>query len=164
MLRASQMLYWEMFGPRSRFPEIQRGSIMKSSWRFALATLLASALLGGAFATTGHAQSSWEHFLCYRIDPHGAFKSLSVKLKDQFHKYEAVVVNPVSLCNPVSKNGEGIQDSDRHLVCYEIRADPIGKFPNTIDVNTSNQFTEQSMTAVLPPRTLCVPSKKEIRK
>ena len=107
---------------------------MKSNWRFALTTFLASALLGGAFATTGHAQSSWEHFLCYNIDPHGPFEPLSVKLRDQFADYKGVVVTPVSLCNPVDKNGEGIKDRERHLVCYEIKADPIGAFPKTVDV------------------------------
>ena len=123
-------------------------------------------LLGSAnFASAKDQQSEandWEHYLCYDIDPHGPFKPRQVTLKDQFGVYQGVVLNPISLCNPVDKNGEGIKNFQRHLVCYEINADPIGRFRPTIDVITANQFTEQSMTAVIPPRTLCVPSKKEI--
>ena len=104
----------------------------------------------------------WEHYLFYNFVPHGPFKPRQVRLKDQFGLYEGYVLNPISLCNPVDKNGEGIKNFQRHLVCYEVNADPIGRFPTAIDVITANQFTEQSMTAIIPPKTLCVPSKKEI--
>ena len=124
-------------------------------------TVVAAVFLGGTCASGAHAQG-WEHFTCYDIDPHGGFDERSVKLEDQFAQYEGLVIRPVSLCNPVDKNGEGIQDRDYHLVCYEIKADPVSLVDRTIDVNTANQFTEQSMTAILPPRTLCVPSKKAL--
>ena len=108
------------------------------------------------------AQVPGEHYLCYRIDPHGPFEPVPVSLADQFANYEGAVIRPVQLCNPVDKNGEGIVDPDVHLVCYEVNADPLGRVPRSIDVVTSNQFVEQSMTAVIPPVVLCVPSKKEI--
>ncbi len=136
---------------------------MTSRIPFPRTPFFAAAIFAGALASQGHAQDTWEHFTCYNIDPHGGFKEVPVELKDQFASYRALVIRPVMLCNPVDKNGEGIKDPDRHLVCYQIRADPAGGVPPAYDVNTSNQFTEQSMTAVLPPRTLCVPSKKEIR-
>ncbi|SMX28029.1 hypothetical protein TRP8649_02141 [Pelagimonas phthalicica] len=119
----------------------------------------AAALATGAFASSAHAFG--EHYLCYNIDPHGGFKEIPVELKDQFAGYKGLVIRPVSLCNPVDKNGEGIREPEVHLVCYEIKAEPVTKTKPAIDVMTANQFREQSMTAVLPPHTLCVPSKKE---
>ena len=136
---------------------------MTSRMRFTAKTFLAAAVLGGGFASGAQAQDAWEHFLCYNIDPHGGFEERTVELKDQFAGYKAVVIRPVSLCNPVDKNGEGIRDPEYHLVCYEIKADPAGEAPRAVDVMTSNQFTEQGMTAVVPPRSLCVPSKKRKR-
>ena len=128
--------------------------------------IFSAALVGAAHGAIAQAQEQqqddWEHYLCYNIDPHGSFKPREVKLKDQFGFYYGVVLNPISLCNPVDKNGEGIVNFQRHLVCYEVNTDPIGPFPPAIDVITANQFTEQSMTAIIPPRTLCVPSKKEL--
>ncbi|MDJ0826697.1 MAG: hypothetical protein QNJ16_14445 [Rhodobacter sp.] len=135
---------------------------MIAKMRFPSSLLLATALLAGGLADPALAQSSGEHFACYDIDPAGRFEEMPVQLKDQFAAYEGVVIRPVSLCNPVDKNGEGLTDPEHHLVCYEIKADPIGSAPRAVDVVTSNQFTEQPMTAVLPPRLLCVPSKKEV--
>ena len=131
---------------------------MKLALKTSLATI-AIALIGTT-GMTAPAQASWEHFSCYKIDPHGKFKPRDVRLEDQFARYAAHVVRPVMLCNPVDKNGEGIRDKERHLVCYEIKADPAGKAPKAVDVVTENQFQEQGMTAVLPPDILCVPSKK----
>lgn len=136
---------------------------MRSLFKTTLKTIAVAVTLGAGAAATP-AMASWEHFTCYRIDPHGGFKPRDVKLEDQFAAYRGRVIRPIMLCNPVDKNGEGIKDKDRHLVCYEIKADPAGKAPRAVDVNTANQFTEQSMTAVLPPEMLCVPSKKEIIK
>lgn len=115
--------------------------------------------IGSAAQAGGH--NIGEHYLCYDIDPHGGFDARGVKLKDQFTGYEGKVVRPVTLCNPVDKNGEGIINPEIHLVCYEIRAKPVTDGPPTVDVLTSNQFAKQSMTAIIPPRILCVPSKKE---
>ena len=136
---------------------------MTSKLRILAKTFIAAACVAG-FAVSAQAQEQvkGEHYACYRIDPHGGFDEIPVSLKDQFAGYEALVIRPIQLCNPVDKNGEGILNPEVHLVCYEIRADPIGEFPPTYDVNTVNQFREQSMTAVLPPRMLCVPSFKKI--
>ncbi len=135
---------------------------MTSKLRFLSKTLIAAAFAAGAMTGSALAQAEvkGEHYLCYRIDPHGGFKEVPVELKDQFAAYQGVVIRPIQLCNPVDKNGEGILNPEVHLVCYEIKADPIGRFPRTVDVETANQFTEQSMTAVLPPPVLCVPSFK----
>ena len=125
-------------------------------------TLLAAVVVAGSFAVSAQAQVKGEHYLCYQIDPHGGFREVPVEMKDQFAAYQGVVIRPVQLCNPVDKNGEGILNPEVHLVCYEIKADPMGSAPRAVDVATQNQFTEQGMTAVLPPRMLCVPSLKRI--
>jgi len=100
-----------------------------------------------------------EHFLCYSIDPHGDFKDREIKLEDQFGSSSAVVLMPVALCNPVDKNGEGILNRERHLVCYEIKHRGVPKQT----VVTGNQFGRQKMS-VVHPKTLCIPSNKKVIK
>ncbi|MEL7114050.1 MAG: hypothetical protein AAGP08_00420 [Pseudomonadota bacterium] len=134
---------------------------MTPLFRKIVTSLGAATVLSATLALSAQAQGFGEHYACYRIDPHGGFDPRTVELKDQFAGYKAEVIRPVSLCNPVDKNGEGIREPEVHLVCYEIRAEAVTDVRPTVDVNTSNQFTEQSMTAVVPPVTLCVPTKKE---
>ena len=98
-----------------------------------------------------------EHYLCYRIDDFGDFKPVEVKLKDQFDGYVTAVLKPVSLCNPVDKNGEGIRDPKLHLVCYEIK--PV-KSPRRT-VLAYNQFGKEQKLTSPGPETLCVPSYKK---
>lgn len=99
-----------------------------------------------------------EHYLCYRIDDFGGFRPVEVKLKDQFDGYVTAVVRPVSLCNPVDKNGEGIMDPKLHLVCYEIK--PVRSPRRT--VVAYNQFGKEQKLTSPGPETLCVPSYKKI--
>ena len=66
----------------------------------------------------------------------------------------ARVFKPVSLCNPVDKNSEGIDNESLHLVCYELATGP----GNNISV--SNQLGTH-IVQLERSRTLCVPSKKE---
>ena len=64
---------------------------------------------------------------------------------------------PASLCNPVSKDGQGVHDPTAHLVCY--RTAPQSGFQRR-DIGVRNQFGDQTVT-VLKPLQLCVPSEKD---
>ena len=68
-------------------------------------------------------------------------------------------------CNPVDKNGEGIQDNDTHLVVYQIKdkskahrkRNPL-KDPNDA-ILTHNQFGRELLGTV-KPEWLLVPAEK----
>ena len=83
-----------------------------------------------------------DHYKCYRVK--GARARIpGVSLKTQFEPNNAVIVDvkrPLHLCTPVDKNGEGIIDPVRHLMCYQVRGQP--QTPRT--VSTSNQFEQDS--------------------
>jgi hypothetical protein len=101
-------------------------------------------------------QFSIDHFQCYRSTPH-KFKPRTVTLRDQFRKSKARVASRLSLCNPVSKNGEGIQDKTAHLVCYGIKSKPAFQ---RRDVEVRHQFTKGMRLRVIKPWRLCLPSGK----
>jgi len=101
-----------------------------------------------------------DHFKCYKATREiPRFEELDVNLSDQFENKNTTVKNPVLVCNPVDKDGEGIINSNDHLVCYNIR-DVRGqpKFEKR-EVLTSNQFGDLSLQ-VGGPDILCVPSEK----
>ena len=100
-----------------------------------------------------------DHFKCYKVVAKGPTPKRNVTLLDQFEFADERVMVPVAICNPVDKNGEGISDPDIHLTCYKLVP---RNFSPKLDIVVENQFGEQAMT-VVGPRTLCVPSTKEIR-
>ncbi len=96
-----------------------------------------------------------DHFKCYEIEEPPLDLPQDVTLEDQFGAADMRVQGLVSFCNPVDKNGEGINDPTAHLACYRIRGE-LGFSPR--DVLVENQFGAQSVT--VQPQTLCVPSFK----
>lgn len=94
------------------------------------------------------------HYQCYKVV--GQSPPAVVRLLDQFGTSPSVrVLQPVSLCAPVGKNGQPITDERTHLVCF---ADSGVRPPNRT-VRTTNQFGSQTLR-VTTPATLCVPSLK----
>jgi hypothetical protein len=96
------------------------------------------------------------HYQCYRVKQLKPFKTVAVKLRDQFGTVGVKVIQPVYLCAPTDKNGEGLKDKDTHLLCCQDRR---VKTPNE-KVRVINQFGEQDLVVV--PFLLCVPSLKKI--
>jgi len=109
------------------------------------------------FLATG--TCSVDHFLCYNVAGKRMMDE-QVTLKDQFSDTERRVLVPLTLCVPVDKNGEGITDSDTHLVCYEVQGER-GERPVNVEVLVTNQFGEQTLR-VQRPNVLCVPSTKQV--
>ena len=69
-------------------------------------------------------------------------------------------MDPFRLCNPVDKNGEGIQDPDAHLVCYYLQpaSDNLG-----LSIPIQNQFFTPSRTSTSSSAfAVCAPSVKTV--
>ena len=63
------------------------------------------------------------HYSCYNITDHEGFVPTDARLVDQFGLSVADVLEPVLLCNPVSKNQGEVPEPDWHLVCYDLLVD-----------------------------------------
>jgi hypothetical protein len=95
-----------------------------------------------------------DHYKCYRVK--GATTRLAdVSVETQFGAVTVDIKKPIELCTPVDKNGEGIGDDLRHLLCYQVRA--AAQTPLT--VSTNNQFEAETFD-VFGIRELCVPAFK----
>ena len=112
---------------------------------------------------TPTSQPNVDHFKCYksrRAAGAPAFVQREVTLEDQFESKRTTVIRTDSFCNPVDKDGEGINDPTAHLQCYKIR-DAAGQegFASR-DLLVDNQFGVQVLTAK-KASLLCVPSRKD---
>ncbi|MDZ4825800.1 MAG: hypothetical protein SGJ13_04955 [Actinomycetota bacterium] len=112
--------------------------------------------------TTTPPVAAVDHFKCYKVKDLKTPKFVqipSVSLADQFETKNHKVVKPSALCNPVDKNGEGINDAARHLVCYTAPQAPgQAKFVKQ-QVQTTNQFGTLQLEATAASE-LCVSSEK----
>jgi hypothetical protein len=98
-----------------------------------------------------------DHYKCYKTrQVGGLFGSRDVTLEDQFTATTSRVHKPRRLCNPVDKDGEGIDDPTAHLMCYKLQ-EPRGAKQ---DVVVENQFGVQALT-VTRPDSLCIPAEKD---
>jgi hypothetical protein len=127
--------------------------------RICLALMLACAL-SAAWAAPTSAQEI-DHFLCYQVTAYDGPAGIPVKLKDQFGQMVVHAAKPDLLCNPVDKNGEGIQDADAHLLCYSLT--DIEGDPGQRKVVTETQFGKTTLT-VKGVQRLCVPALKQLAK
>ena len=103
-----------------------------------------------------------DHFKCYKVEvtegtpefPEG----IQVTVGDQFTDPPEVfeVEGPKRLCNPVDKNGEGIQNPDDHLLCYKIMQ------VNLNGIHVNNQFGPLQLDLEKKGKQLCVPSTKTL--
>jgi hypothetical protein len=90
-------------------------------------------------------------------------KGLQVTVGDQFTDPPKVfdVKKPSRLCNPVDKEGEGIQHPDAHLMCYQVKpAKEQPKHEGRSGVFVHTQFGPEQLDTV-KEEMLCVPSEKE---
>ena len=105
---------------------------------------------------------NYEHFKCYkarrpRTEPF--FTPVNVTVADQFINpaISFTVVKPTRVCTPVDKNGEGIVNGSRHLVCYKVR--PLATITVPAQVFVNNQFGPETVVLKKPDE-LCIPSVK----
>jgi hypothetical protein len=131
---------------------------MKRTLPFAIASCLSLTIVTAALAQGPNPPGvNPQHFECYDVIESVSLPANKVALRDQFGSSKTVTAQPVSLCNPVSKNGGKVTDSVTHLVCYAIRPPK-----STVKrVAIQNQFGVDTL-AVSAARTLCVPSLKNL--
>jgi hypothetical protein len=103
-----------------------------------------------------------DHFECYQAVDLGTprFVRQDVTLADQFETKLTTVMWPDSFCNPVDKDGEGIDDPNAHLTCYRIKDARGQPRLERQDVEVEDQFGELTLT-VRKAEALCVPSGKD---
>jgi hypothetical protein len=103
-----------------------------------------------------------DHFKCYKTKQPGTkFDPRQVVLADQFNTQRVNVVRPETFCNPVDKDGSGINNPAGHLTCYKIRDVRGDEFPKFRKqrVEVSDQFGTHTLL-LKKIRTLCLPSSK----
>lgn len=106
--------------------------------------------------------SQLDHFKCYKTKQPGTrFDPRQVVLADQFNTQRVNVVRPETFCNPVDKDGSGINNPTAHLTCYKIRDVRGDEFPKFRKrrVEASDQFGTHTLL-LKKIRTLCLPSSK----
>jgi hypothetical protein len=143
-----------LFTPRRVVVKNQFGSMTLSVTRPETLCLPSSKTTTGA---PGSVPTKLDHYTCYTIDPHGAFKRRVVSLADQFGTSRDTVVTPVRLCAPTRKNASALIKPRLHLVCYQIKSARKGR-----RVTIRNQF---GLLKGLPGlrQLLCVPSTKTLQ-
>jgi hypothetical protein len=101
-----------------------------------------------------------DHYRCWEASgPIGTSLGIPVSLVDQFQGFGTTVLEPFRLCNPVDKNGEGIQDADTHLVCYTIEPEGQGL---GLSIPIQNQFFALAEIDLDQPFAVCAPSTKDV--
>ncbi len=121
---------------------------------------MAIAFMGTNFAVTPVSAQKIQylnHFKCYDIVDSTPSKPQKLKLADQFLSSVGLLGRPRMLCNPVSKNGEPIQNKEYHLVCYELKAD---EKPQKREVATYSQLDKLKIVTG-EPRIMCLPVEKK---
>jgi hypothetical protein len=110
---------------------------------------------------------SIDHFLCYDVScskGEPGLAPLEVLLGDQFGEAQRLLAKPKQLCTPVDKNAEGVHNEETHLTCYEVKkldnAHPVIELK--LDVPVANQFGNDQAFTLKKPKTVCLPSIKEV--
>jgi hypothetical protein len=99
---------------------------------------------------------SFDHFLCYQTRG-GQTQVNNVHIDDEFGTIIVDVKQPVRLCVPVDKNGEGIPDPTAYLMCYQVRIDSSSAFTPAGQVIVNNQFGPDGFQSYKTTE-LCIPS------
>lgn len=107
-----------------------------------------------------------DHLKCYRVrESRGSagFEPREVFVTDQFEQPKWFqVLRPAKLCTPVDKNGEGILDAERHLLCYEVRpAEGEPPHDRLRGIHVNNQFGPLQLNT-RREKELCLPSLQEV--
>jgi tyrosinase len=107
------------------------------------------------------------NYKCYKIHWNFFSKLVGgrVTVDDQFGRRKYDVLKPVELCTPVDKDGDGIVDPARHLVCYAVKATKTSpaqpKFKaHKVDVNNAN--LGRAFLDVEAVKELCLPAFKDV--
>jgi hypothetical protein len=112
----------------------------------------------------GAVPTELDHYKCYKAeeeddeDEGTEFEPRRVLLTDQFTTERVTVVRPTAFCNPVDKDGSGINDPTAHLTCYKINDVRGDEFPRFVPrrINARDQFGVRGLRLEKTKR-LCLP-------
>jgi hypothetical protein len=128
--------------------------------------LVPSNKVPGSGGAPPYAGTNVDHYKCYNAklakgQPKFTPPSTPQTVTDQFYPSGQVfnVKKVTKLCNPVSANGGTIQDSDSHLVCYQVKLPP-GTLFTKQTVSTNNPDFGTDVLLVTAPSELCLPALK----
>jgi hypothetical protein len=104
-----------------------------------------------------------DHYKCYKVKVTSGTpkfpKGVTATIADQFNAPPKLfdVRKPKHFCTPVDKNGEGIKNSDAHLICYQVKG--VKGQPKHVRQNVflNNQLGATTGTT-LKESELCVPT------
>ncbi len=102
-----------------------------------------------------------DHYKCYKatkVAGSSAFVEQSVELADDHETKLTRVIKTTEFCNAVDKDGQGIQDPNAHLQCYQIKDAPgQTRFASTTETVDNELGSAQQLTLKKAKR-LCVPT------
>lgn len=102
-----------------------------------------------------------DHYKCYQGKDlkNPKFIKQTVNTTDQIATNQAVEVKKLKfVCTPVDKNGEGINNPNAHLACYQLKAPTLAPRPS---VEVSTQF-QTSRFQFKKGKLICLPATKSI--
>jgi hypothetical protein len=127
----------------------------------ALSLVIAAAAAGAVTrpaAPEGAAQTfKLDHFLCYSVEPVGAFEPRLVTVADQIARRRVRLLRVDLLCSPVQKNNGAVRNRRAHLVCYRQQTQVVRR-RSVVLMNQLGTFRGVTVT----PLRLCLPSGKNI--
>jgi hypothetical protein len=104
-----------------------------------------------------------DHFGCYRVAESRALRPETLRVTDQFGRSEIVLGRPVMVCNPSVKLHNdrtfGVENRERHLVCYDIARQTDQPRRRRVDIN--NQMAPAQLVTN-ERQMFCVPSSKKL--
>jgi hypothetical protein len=125
-----------------------------------LAAVALAVIAGLPVFTAGAA--SLDNYKCYKATDLKSPKFVTTtlaSLDDQFETENGVLVKkPFLLCNPTSKDGEGVQNASDHLLCYKVKPSKLEPRPR---VQVVNQLGTHQLE-VNKSFVVCVPSTKTV--
>ncbi|MCC6764718.1 MAG: hypothetical protein IT293_08655 [Deltaproteobacteria bacterium] len=112
-------------------------------------------------ATPTPASAVVDHYKCYKAGKASgatAFVERSVTLVDGVETKVTRVIKTTEFCNAVDKDGQGIQNPDAHLQCYQIKDAPgQARFASSTETVDNELGNGQQLTLKKAKR-LCVPA------
>jgi hypothetical protein len=111
------------------------------------------------------AEAQLDHYQCYKVkdikQPAKFQKRKGLDtLTDQLGVSVVDIVKIQFLCNPVDKNGEGINDPNAHLLCYKTTKGQKFVKPRPV-IEVSTQF-QLNRVEPIKAQLLCVPTTKTL--
>jgi hypothetical protein len=117
-------------------------------------------LCTGGVCSGGTGLCDLDHYKCYqgRDLKNPKFIKQTVNTTDQINTEPVEAKKLKFVCTPVDKNGEGINNPNAHLACYQLKATTLSPRPS---VEVSTQF-QTSQFQLKKGKLLCLPATKSI--